>query len=65
MATVAWAVVTDVATVVQAVAMVAEAVAMARMGMAATIHPVAEDTGHTGSTEKIPRNSTNWSTQAS
>ena len=34
--------------------MVAEAVAMARMGMAATIHPVAEDTGHTGSTEKIP-----------
>ena len=58
MATVAWAVVTDVATVVQAVA-------MARMGMAATIHPVAEDTGHTGSTENIPRNSTNWSTQAS
>lgn len=53
MATVAWVVVMVVATVVQAVAMVAQAVAMAHMGMAAAVHPVAEDTGHMGSTENL------------
>lgn len=65
LATVAWVVVMGVATVVQVVAMVAQAVTMARMGMAAAVHPVAEDTGHMGSTEKLRETQANWSTQAS